>query len=476
MRFLLLSWVARYSGSINFLIDSVAKKEDILSIMPPHPEPSHPAASSSSSRVPPLPGIAGAASHHTNGAADDSAAGQSPRSGSQTHRFGLGNPLTHSTATIIGLGTVGLGERCAAERKEMHKQQYEAWRRNKENQEIADRVANGGLTPKKPLTSKEKFLKIRQEEQERQERRMEAEMELARKSREYSAKRDAEIAASKEADAAYYKQFVALVKEERDSPQRSAGRGGSSSPRRPEPPSDGNSGRRGSRSDKALLLAQIAEHEEEYRQRAKAAHDPLRKALDEAKGAREALISEKKALTASVTKKIKKCKHLIHQMDASRVEDLKALAKMQRSATVEKLTTVQERLLEAHLKEAEAIREKRTPRQRPEALQREEAERQRLHAEERKRLKEQHEALIAEQLAQKRDSAKDVRRVKSELNGAREEDRRESFVRKQQLHEETVRARSPRRGSNTVSPNSAAPQHARAAGADGGAIGSEDGN
>jgi len=138
--------------------------------------------------------------------------------GSATSRsaiFGMGNPLIPTT-TVIGLGTIGLGDRCAAERKRMHREQYQQWKRNKEVQQAQERLNNGGLTPKKPLTSKEMYAQVRQADREKQERRLEREMETVRLCREETTARKSELTQSRADEHAFQERFLQYTMEERE--------------------------------------------------------------------------------------------------------------------------------------------------------------------------------------------------------------------------------------------------------------------
>lgn len=410
--------------------------------------------------LPPIQASAIASSPSTGGGG----ATETPRSprvpgaaASGSARFGCGNPLTNCGATIIGLGTVGLGDRSTEERRRATRNQYEAWKRQKEAQEVADRVATGGNTPKKPLTSKEMYQRRRVEAQERLDRRIEHEMELARKSRDDAAQRKSELQMAQAEEKEFTERFRAYILEEnkRSMEERSHQRDRSGSPVHETVEEKTNRVQASMSARRSTLQTNAETFSREHLEYVQSLHDSLRNVVDQAQDSRRAAMQQKHAIVESQRKKHSSRRNWLSKTEKERESDLKEIAKTQRTFHQQKLELVMEKQLVHNAKEADQVREQRTPRSKA-GDGRQEEERQRQRAEERRRAQAEHEQLIQQQLATRAEEAEMVRKAKAELAKALEDDRKEALERKKRLHDDCIRSRSP---TNKAAGGSSATTH-----------------
>jgi hypothetical protein len=426
------------------------------------------------SAAPPLPPIqthSPTAAQAAGGANNNGSTPRSPRvpGGTGSARFGAGNPLTSCGATIIGLGTVGLGDRSADERKRATRHQYDAWKRQKEAQEIAERVATGGNTPKKPLTSKEMYVRRRNEAQERMDRRIEKEMELARITREDAARRKAELQQAQHESKEFTQRFREFVQDEnrRVEQERPQHRDRSGSPLH-ETAEERAARVQGSMSARREALQEYANDSyQQHVNHVQSLHDSLRNSLNQTLDSRKHAEQQNHETVEQQRKRHQQRKNLLSKFEKERAADLKEIVQVQRTNHRMKLEMSLERLMDQVSKDADLVRDHKTPRSKA-SDSKQEDERQRQRAEERQRLLAERQEIIQAQLSAKAEEAEEVRKTKAELAKALEEDREEGRARRKVLHDDCIRSRSPPGANKKKIPTAASPRrHQKAAEVDG---------
>ncbi|CUI14888.1 Hypothetical protein, putative [Bodo saltans] len=397
---------------------------------------------------------------------------RSPRvpGGPNSARFGAGNPLTSCGSTIIGLGTVGLGDRSADERKRATRHQYDAWKKQKETQEIAERLATGGNTPKKPLTSKEMYVRRRNEAQERLDRRMEKEMELARVTRDDAARRKAELQQAQQESKEFTERFREYVQDEnrRVVQERSQHRDRSGSPLHETPEERAARVQQSMSERRETLQANAMDLYQQHVEHIQSLHDPLRNSLNQTLDSRKLAEQHNHETVEQLRKKHQQRKNLLSKFDKERAADLKEIVQVQRTNHRTKLDMSLEKVMDQVSKDADYIRDHKTPRSKA-SDSRQEDERQRQRAEERQRINAERNELIQQQLSAKAQDAEEVRKRKAELTKAMQEDREESRTHRKALHDDCVRSRSPPGAANKKQiPTAVSPRrHQKAAEVDG---------
>ena len=142
---------------------------------------------------------------------DGIAAGSPP----QSPRIGIHNPNSlHPTSTIIGLGTIGLGDRCRKERKLLHKQNFTKWKEDKQKEEYQRRLSDNANSPKKPKTPREEYVAKKQEHMIRVDKLMDAQAESARRFRENTLNVKSLVQKAKQEDREFCRDYIAEAKEE----------------------------------------------------------------------------------------------------------------------------------------------------------------------------------------------------------------------------------------------------------------------
>lgn len=276
-------------------------------------------------------------------------------------RIGIHNPNSlHPTSTVIGLGTVGLGDRCRKEKKLLHKQNFARWCDDKAKEAYQRKIAEGGSTPKKPQTSKEAYQAKKNGHFTRLAKLDDQQTDSARKHREAAQALKAQFVRSRQEHQEFYEEFTAEAREQEKHHYASAFK------------AEREKQREGELSARQQAIKELCDQEEAVDQELLAAEEAAHKARIEydhiiattidknAHEAQKVKLEAKQAIVKKVRDSLARKRRLRLELDKDRLSEFKSTVKTTKTQLADEVEKSRDKMILAKMSNAEQMREAKT--------------------------------------------------------------------------------------------------------------------
>jgi hypothetical protein len=276
-------------------------------------------------------------------------------------RIGIHNPNSlNPTSTVIGLGTVGLGERCRKERKLLHKQNFARWCEEKQKEEYQKRLAEGGSTPKKPMTAKEAYIARKNAHLVMAEKLLDQQAESARRFREAAQTLKAQFHKARQDDHEFCRDYITEAKDEESRRYARAYKA-----QREKEREEQLSARQ------KVIKEQFAEEQATFEELVKAEEDETKARIEydhmiattidkKALEAQKRKVEDKHAIVKKIKDHLNHKKKLRVNLEKDRLAEYKQLVKTTKVELRDKVENSVNKLLEQRIVNAEQMRDART--------------------------------------------------------------------------------------------------------------------
>jgi hypothetical protein len=259
--------------------------------------------------------------------------------------------------TTIGLGTVGLGERCKRERKLLRKENFARWCQDKAKEEYQRRLVEGGSTPKKPQTSKEVYVARKNAHLMFVDKLQDQQAESARRFREATNLLKSQHQNAKKDDAEFTQYFVADLKEDEQRRFAQAFKASREKERQEELSARQKVIKEQADEEHATFEA-LAEAEKEV-ERARIAYDHvIATTIDaNARAAQKKNVEDKHALVKKIKESLNRKQSLRLNLEKGRVTDAHERAKIIKTENRDRVALSVDKMMEARILTGEKMRD-----------------------------------------------------------------------------------------------------------------------